>query len=92
MLSPSEQLIFQRLDAVTKRSVFYDVWCRKEAVLKAVGIGLAGAIAKLEILYADESGTITTRQKIAFSDRGWLLSASKQDEYIEALALEDCPA
>ncbi|MFF4761616.1 4'-phosphopantetheinyl transferase family protein [Streptomyces sp. NPDC001292] len=49
-LAPDERAhVTQDADPVLRRRRFYQCWARKEAVLKAVGTGLAGGMARFDV-------------------------------------------
>lgn len=60
-LTPAERsYVTGGADEPERRSRFYRCWVRKEAVLKAVGTGLAGGLARLEVWPAETGGAVVT--------------------------------
>jgi 4'-phosphopantetheinyl transferase len=50
VLSPTEIINFNQLSAEEKFHAFYDVWTKKEAIIKAIGQGLSYPIKTIEIM------------------------------------------
>jgi 4'-phosphopantetheinyl transferase len=48
-LSPAERGVLDKLEGEEKQLGFYRIWTRKEAVLKALGIGLDAPLAALDV-------------------------------------------
>lgn len=47
--TPEESRALSTLDAAAMRTAFFQLWTRKEALLKAVGTGVSGGLARFEI-------------------------------------------
>jgi len=50
LLSPTEIIIFNKLDPETQFHMFYDIWTKKEAIIKAIGQGLSYPLKTIEIM------------------------------------------
>ncbi|MEV0263609.1 4'-phosphopantetheinyl transferase superfamily protein [Streptomyces sp. NPDC050617] len=58
-LAPDERdYVNATADPVRRRRRFYRCWVRKEAVLKAVGTGLAGGLARLDVRPSEAGGAV----------------------------------
>lgn len=51
--SPRESADFQKLSASQKPSAFFNLWTRKEAMLKATGEGITGGLNRVEVSFLD---------------------------------------
>jgi 4'-phosphopantetheinyl transferase len=49
--SPRENELFQKLSAEEKPTAFFNLWTRKEALLKATGEGLTGGLNRVEVSF-----------------------------------------
>lgn len=50
VLTAEEAIIFKKLKSDEKLNIFYNVWAKKEAILKAFGQGLSYSMNQLEIM------------------------------------------
>jgi 4'-phosphopantetheinyl transferase len=50
ILSPSEFFIFNKFNAKKKIQVFYDIWTKKEAIIKTIGLGFSYPIQTIDVL------------------------------------------
>ncbi|AIK96240.1 4'-phosphopantetheinyl transferase family protein [Candidatus Odyssella acanthamoebae] len=50
VLSPLEIINFNQLKSEAKFHIFYDIWTKKEAIIKAIGQGLTYPIKEIEIM------------------------------------------
>jgi 4'-phosphopantetheinyl transferase len=49
--SPKEQQLISSFDSIIEQiHIFYEIWTRKEALLKAIGIGIITELSKVEVL------------------------------------------
>lgn len=79
---PDEQAAFNRVDEETKQSFFYHIWTRKEAFLKAVGVGILEGINTHNCL-SDE---------IERSGENWFIrSVDELDNYACAICQKNKP-
>jgi 4'-phosphopantetheinyl transferase len=89
--SPSELSEFAAIAPQRKATAFMRGWTRKEAILKGLGVGIAGLAAEYE------TGFGTTELGPAFSPatpapqvKGWRLwEAAPRAEFVAALAIKD---
>ncbi len=58
VLSPLEVMLFNQLNSRGKFRAFYDIWTKKEAIIKAVGQGLSYPITTIEIIHLIGNNTI----------------------------------
>jgi len=66
--------------------LFYRFWTAKEAVLKAVGMGLKG-LSRCRVVAIDGPSRMT----LAYDGRRWPVEQVYRDGYLAALAAEDLP-
>ena len=55
ILSPSELIVFNQLNPKNKIKTFYDVWTKKEAIIKAMGLGFSYPIQAIEVINANRN-------------------------------------
>jgi len=86
VMSPSELARFHALPPAMRTRAFFLVWTRKEAVLKAQGIGLAGSMPAVEVSLGRHETLAMERagSAILSSWRVWPLDAG--DDYEASLA------
>ena len=87
--SPSEQGEFTAIAEDARSLAFLRGWTRKEAILKGLGIGLAGLAARYETRFA--TGDLTRRFLPAAPsprvDQWQLWEAAPRDGFVAALAV-----
>lgn len=54
-----EAAVLERLDGDARDRAFLDLWCAKEAVLKAAGVGLSFGLSRLAFHHADAAWGLT---------------------------------
>lgn len=79
--SYQEKLCLSQLSESRKKWAFYNIWSRKEAVLKAAGIGLSIPLSSLSVPISDQAEWIELLGK-----RWYLLSLLLHPHYACALA------
>jgi 4'-phosphopantetheinyl transferase len=89
--TPSEQAEFIRYAEPDRAAAFLRGWTRKEAILKAKGVGLAGLAKAYETMFG--SGALTERftpaSPMARVQEWSLWEAAPRAEYVAALAAAD---
>jgi 4'-phosphopantetheinyl transferase len=85
--SPQEQAYLQRLTSHERQIVFLDCWTRKEAIVKAYGLGLTFDVREIESLVFSDNPAARVHPPRAL-DLGPLVVRSfrPQDSYIAAVA------
>jgi len=89
--STEELAVFSAASAQEKTSVFYRVWVRKEAVIKAEGVGLGGALQEFSVARL-ESGRRVWVGEVLYppSGRAWtLVDLEAPAGYAAALAVPE---
>jgi 4'-phosphopantetheinyl transferase len=71
-LTGSEQLYLRGQRAEQRRQVFFRCWTRKEAVLKACGVGLAAKLTSLEV-YPAQAGAVEVHHSSGSCPDTWLV-------------------
>ena len=86
VLSPGEINSFHKLTPEGKFQTFYDIWTKKEAIVKAIGDGLSYPIKTIEIMNSTNNvkGCYTTADRNTFH---WS-ALQNLDDYAGAVALE----
>lgn len=86
----AENLALQALPPHQKQDAFFNCWTRKEAFIKAVGLGLSYPLKRFEVSIAPEETArlISIEEDFQKSD-GWsLISMTPMQGYIGALAIK----
>lgn len=84
VFTTSEQAIYQKLDKEEKFQIFYKIWVKKEAIVKAIGQGLSHPIKEMEIMDSVSSNRpiyITCNNIYHYQDLDHLL-----EDYVGAVA------
>ena len=56
VLTTTEEALYKKLDKEEKFQTFYRTWTRKEAIIKAIGLGLSYPIKKIEVINSSVGG------------------------------------
>ncbi|HVZ44388.1 MAG TPA: 4'-phosphopantetheinyl transferase superfamily protein [Ramlibacter sp.] len=86
-LHPAEQEALAALGREARQAAFYRCWVRKEALLKALGVGLAGGLDRFAVSIGNEARLIGSDPALADAS-GWTLVALDGEDYAAALAIE----
>ena len=89
--TPAEQAQFAAIEEPASASAFLRGWTRKEAILKAKGVGLAGLATRYETMFGTTELTDKFAPAAPLSRIGeWRLwEASPREGYFAALAVQD---
>ena len=68
--APAEARLLMHLDADSRRARFFDLWTLKEALVKALGVGLARPLASLAFT-VDAAGGITLEAPADIDTKAW---------------------
>lgn len=83
--APAEAAALARLAAAEREAAFFRCWTRKEAYVKALGLGLAAPLADFEVTFAP--GEPARFKRLPAGAGGWSLhDLAVQDGYAAALA------
>ena len=89
--APSEVAFLRDLDPATRRRAFFDLWTLKEAVTKAVGLGLSMNLAAFACRLVPPS--LETTEPDLLPAEGWTLSMLDVDEsHAVAVAVKHPPS
>ncbi len=88
--SSQEQASLDSVSDIVKRKSFFTCWCRKEAVLKALGGGLAVGLDQFTVaVIPGEPAKLLSTQDRAIDIRDWsLIDLAVGDEYAGAVAVK----
>jgi 4'-phosphopantetheinyl transferase len=88
--SPRENAILQALPASQRQQAFFNCWTRKEAYLKALGVGLSQALDQFEVSLIPVEPAHLVNVEIDCDDASrWTLKAlTPATGYVAALAVE----
>ena len=88
VLSPDDLAVFQRLPLHLRPAAFFAAWTRKEAVLKACGVGLSLSPELIEVTFAPNEDPALRRgpDLLAPFDRWSLRSLDVAEHYSAAVA------
>ena len=85
--SPREERCLLALPAEQRTEAFFNCWTRKEAYLKAIGLGLDDCLDQIEVSLAP--GAAAELLGVPDDSRQWLLhSLSPAAEFVGALAVQ----
>jgi 4'-phosphopantetheinyl transferase len=74
--SVRESALFQGLPAAEKPAAFFNLWTRKEALLKATGDGITGGLNRVEVTFlASETARLLALNGVAADAEPWTLEA-----------------
>lgn len=85
--SAREQAALQRLDPALRARAFLELWTCKEAVLKAMGLGIAAGLAGTEIELNDAAPTVTALPHAYAAADWWLTRIDPAPGLVGALAV-----
>jgi len=87
-LSPCEWAMYDRLPAVERGPALLRAWTRKEALLKAIGCGLARPLASVEVTFLahDPPQVVATGDPTEADESWWLESWSPRAGWFAAVA------
>jgi 4'-phosphopantetheinyl transferase len=87
--APGEQAVLSSLALADRIDAFFACWTRKEAVLKAVGLGIAGGLSRLEVTCRPDDCARLLQSGLAEVDpAGWsLVDLASPPGYRSALAV-----
>jgi 4'-phosphopantetheinyl transferase len=87
----AEQAQFAALEEAVRPSAFLRGWTRKEAILKAKGVGLAGLANSYETMFgtAELTDRFSPASPLPRIGEWWLWEASPSAGYFAALAVQD---
>lgn len=84
---PSERVALSLVPPALRTAAFYRCWVRKEALLKATGLGLSGGLHLFAVSIQAEAGLQWSDPAVAEARR-WTLLALDDDMHAAALAVE----
>ena len=91
--SPRERRMLGALPPARRREAFFHCWTRKEAYIKARGMGLSLALDRFDVSVSpgDPAALLETREEGQDSSRWMLCDLPVGDGYVAALAVEGNP-
>ncbi len=85
--SDAELALLRRSDAASAIAIFHDLWTRKEAVLKAIGVGLSFPLSELTV--AAPAGSALVRVEAGEYGTWWLRSIDAPCGFAAACACRE---
>jgi 4'-phosphopantetheinyl transferase len=85
IMGPREQALFRQVTGAAFTRAFFDCWTRKEAIVKATGIGISYPVATLDIPTLD--GIQDLELPVAESSRWRIVTAAPAADYSMSVAL-----
>ena len=91
--SERENLLFQKLAPEEKPGAFFNLWTRKEALLKATGEGISGGLNRVEVSFlANEPACLLAINGSEEQAREWTLHAMQlAQNFVGAVAIQVRP-
>ncbi len=87
--SPTESALIAGLHGDEQKRVFFQLWTAKEAYLKAIGVGLAGGLDKVEIVLDKKSITLLSVGETSEYAANWSLNHfTPETNYVATVATE----
>ncbi len=87
--STAEQAAVRACDAIQRRAMFFDVWARKEAYIKARGHSVAGGLSHFDVpIEPGDARPAIDRSLPADDAPWWLHDLAAGDGYSAALAVD----
>ena len=89
VFAAGEQAALAQVPAAHRRAAFYSVWTRKEAYLKATGVGISRGLKHFEVSVHPEAACLRSDTSLATGVNDWrLLDLSVAQGYSAALAMD----
>jgi len=88
ILGPRERASFDALPEIVRGVALLAAWTRKEAVLKAIGMGISGGLASIEVLPGGDAGDYVASDTAEASVRWSVRMLSMPARFQGALAIE----
>lgn len=86
-LAEAEQDVWRQLDGQRRTDAFFGYWARKEALLKATGLGLSGGLRRVTVSPPHTEARLVSWEGGGRPDAAWLSDLERGEEYRSALAL-----
>jgi 4'-phosphopantetheinyl transferase len=92
--APREKQFLEQSPPAERQATFFRCWTRKEAVLKAFGVGLTFPLDRVEVSPATEErpALLSLDERLGPPDRWTLTDLRPADRYVGALAFQEGPA
>jgi 4'-phosphopantetheinyl transferase len=84
VLTPAEVSSFNKLSLEERFNTFYNIWTKKEAIIKAIGQGLSYSIRKIEVMNSSSSKRKYYKSK---NNKYYYLSLPALDNYVGAVTI-----
>jgi 4'-phosphopantetheinyl transferase len=85
--SPAEQAALTRMEEGGRIDLFFRIWSRKEAVIKALGEGLACPLASFDVS-ADDDARLLAFRRVGIDAHAWfMMNIDAAPDYCGALAV-----
>lgn len=86
-LSDGERLAWDALPEEGRTGAFFGYWARKEALLKATGLGLSGGLRRVTVSPPDAEARLLSWEGGGCPESAWLSDLDRGPEYRSALAV-----
>ncbi|SHK10347.1 4'-phosphopantetheinyl transferase [Nocardiopsis flavescens] len=86
-LSDTEREVWEALSGEERRGAFFGYWARKEALLKATGLGLAGGLRRVTVSPPHTGARLLEWTGGGDPASSWLADLDRGEEYRAALAV-----
>ncbi|MFV2197752.1 4'-phosphopantetheinyl transferase family protein [Nocardiopsis sp. LOL_012] len=86
-LAESERAVWRALPPAERTGAFFGYWARKEALLKATGLGLSGGLRRVSVSPPHEAARLVEWTGGGGPGAVWLTDLDREEDYRSALAV-----
>ena len=78
-----QQLVLAQKSISDQKRLFFEIWTRKEALLKAIGIGINTELSKVQVL---DGGNLLEIEGVEISNRSFKIATARKKEALISIA------
>lgn len=92
ILTPKEAEGFRAVGAAGRQALFLEFWRRKEALMKAAGLGFSGGPERARVADFAHDGAVAWRSHVRFAGRLWRVRSADAEPGVPIALAFSCPA